>query len=358
MKRTKMPQLNSKKESLSEQRRDKIESNKDTKKKKVFEGNTEIMVSTGSTLLDLAISGTRVRGGGYPGGILVEIFGASGTGKTVMLCETAGYVQRLGGETKYNDPEARLNKTFANIFDFNITKDTIKEPDTVTQMFADLYTWEPEKDAKIHGIFADSLAALSTEMEMEKKEGDKMGMRRAKEFSEELRKFCRILKKKNFLMVCSNQVRVNMDAGPYGQKYTTPGGEAIGFYASVRLRTSVVEKLKKKIKFKGKEITQITGIVAKVEVFKNSTDMPYRTAEIYIDFKYGIDDIRANLQYLKDHSTKSIYYLNDKDFGKSMEDAILTVENENLEKELKEAVIDLWEEIQSKFKVERKRKQR
>lgn len=357
MKRTKEP-TKTKKRSLSAQRKEKVDDARADKKVKPYKGNTETMVTTGSTLLDLAISGTRVRGGGFPGGILVEIFGPSSSGKTVLLCETAGAIQRLGGEARYNDPEARLNKTFASIFDVNIEDMTIEEPDTVTELFASLYDWEPKTKAPIHGVFADSLAALSTEMEMEKKEGDKMGMRRAKEFSEELRKFARILKKKNYLMVCSNQVRVNMDAGPYGQKYTTPGGEAIGFYSSVRLRTSVIEKLKKKIKFKGREISEVVGIVTKVEVFKNSVDKPFRSAEVYIDFQYGIDDIRANLQYLKTYLKTTTYSLNDRTLGQSMEDAIAVVENEGLEKELKEAVIDLWEEIQDKFKTERKPKQR
>ena len=67
------------------------------------------MISTGSTLLDLIISGTRVRGGGLPGGILVEIFGPSGTGKTVLLCEIGGVIQRQNGDVRYGDPEARLN---------------------------------------------------------------------------------------------------------------------------------------------------------------------------------------------------------------------------------------------------------
>jgi len=77
---------------------------------------------------------------------------------------------------------------------------------------------------------------------MEDKDG--MGMRRAKEFSEECRKTCRVIADKNFLMVCSNQVRQNADAGPFGQKYRTPGGEAIGFYASLRLRCSGGQKIK------------------------------------------------------------------------------------------------------------------
>ena len=77
--------------------------------------NTDVMISTGSTLLDLAISGTAIRGGGLAGGIFVEIFGPSGSGKTVLLSEIAGGVQRQGGQVMFHDPEARLNKTFASV---------------------------------------------------------------------------------------------------------------------------------------------------------------------------------------------------------------------------------------------------
>lgn len=341
---------------LSSSKKDYLD--KPTKKDRPYEGNTEKMISTGSTLLDLIISGTRVRGGGLPGGILVEIFGPSGTGKTVLLCEIGGAIQRQNGDVRYGDPEARLNHAFARMFDIDIEKMTITEPDTVTELFQSFEQWEPQGKGKVHGIMVDSLAALSTDMEMEKKEGDKMGMRRAKEFSEGLRKFARVLKQKNYLMVCSNQVRINVDAGPYGQKYSTPGGEAIGFYASVRLRVSLKEKIKKEKKVKGKTVKKIIGIVTNVEVYKNSVDAPYRTAEIYILFDYGIDDIRANLQFLKDFSSKTVYHLNGRELGKSMDGAIDIIEEEELEEELKDAVIDLWEEIQNSFETSRKKKKR
>lgn len=327
--------------------------NKKTKSKE-YTGNTEIMISTGSTLLDLAISGGRVRGGGIPGGILVEIFGPSGTGKTVMLSEIAGAVQRHGGETMFYDPEARLNKQFASIFDFNLSDSGYETPDTVTEVFQSVRNWEVTSKKKINGIFADSLAALSTNMEME--DEDKMGMRRAKEFSEQCRKTCRVLVKNNYLMVCSNQVRINADAGQYGQKYRTPGGEAIGFYSSLRLRTSSPEKLKEKKKIKGKEITRVKGITSTIEVYKSSVWKPYHSAPVSIVFDYGIDDIRQNLIYVKQYTGQSIYMVNDTKLSKNIEESIVMVEEEGLEKELKEQVIDLWETIESKFDVERKKK--
>ena len=205
---------------------------------------------------------------------------------------------------------------------------------------------------------ADSLAALSTDMEMENKDGDKMGMRRAKEFSEELRRTCRILTKNNLLMVCSNQVRVNMDAGMYGQKYTTPGGEAVGFYSSLRLRMTKPEKISIKEKIAGKEVKRIIGVRTDVEVFKSSIWKPYHTASVTILFDYGIDDIRENLQFIKDFTKNTMYTVGGESLGISMESSIAKVEANNLEDKLRNEVIDLWEEIESKFETERKPKQR
>jgi recombination protein RecA len=341
---------------VSEQIRRKISTDQTVgmKSTKTYDGNTEKMISTGSTLLDLAISGGRVRGGGLPGGVLVEVFGPNSSGKTILLCEIGGNIQHNGGQLKYYDPEARLNKQFARMFGLKIPDEDYIKPDTIPEVFMSVRDWKPNGSSAIHGICADSLAALSTDQEMENKEGDKMGMRRAKEFSEELRRTCRILAQNNFLMVCSNQVRENLDAGPYGQKYKSPGGEAIGFYSSVRLRTSKPEKLKEKIKFAGKDVVRVIGIETQVEVFKNSVWKPYRTAPLIVNFDYGIDDIQANLQFVKDNTAATQYAINGMILDRSMVESIQIVEENNLTHPLREEVINLWEEIESKFKTERK----
>jgi len=267
-------------------------------RKKEFDGDAEFMVSTGSTLLDLAISGGRCKYGGIPAGILVEIFGPSGCGKTTLLCEIAGDVQRKGGQVMFHDPEARLNKEFAKIFDLDTVNMEYAVVNTVPEVFSSVRAWEVKNSNQVNGIFADSLAALSTDMEMSKDEGDKMGMRRAKEFSEELRKTCRILTNNNYLMVCSNQVRQNLDAGPYGQRYISPGGEAIGFYSSLRLRCFSPRKIKIKKTIHGKEYDRIIGVETQIEVFKSSIWKPYHVAPVTIIFDYGIDDVRQNLQFI------------------------------------------------------------
>jgi recombination protein RecA len=319
-----------------------------------YDGDTSSVVSTGSTLLDLAISGERIHGGGIPTGILVEIFGPAGCGKTVLLCEIAGAIQRAGGKVMFHDPEARLNKQFAKMFDLDTRQIAYSTPDTVPEVFEAVRNWETESN--LNGIFADSLAALSTNLEME--DGDKMGMRRAKEFSEELRKTCRIIANKKYLMVCSNQVRINTDAGPWGQKYTTPGGEAIGFYSSLRLRAQKPQKIKDAKVIAGKKISRVIGVETEFEVFKSTVGKPYRTAPVVIVFDYGIDDIRANLQFIKDHTSNTTYQIGKEKLDNSMKKAIEIVEEKDLVDALKKEVITLWTEIEGQFASERLPKRR
>jgi len=351
MERTKKP------ESLSSQMQRKVATSgkeKYTEFEGHFGGNN---ISTGSTLLDLAISGGRVRGGGLPSGILVEIFGPSGSGKTVLLSEIAGNIQAKGGEVKFHDPEARLNQQFAKMFGLELKEGDYHRPDTVPEVFKEVRNWEPEgKKDTVHGIMADSLAALSTDMEMGKDEGDKMGMRRAKEFSEELRKTCRILAQNNFLMVCSNQVRVNVDAGQWAPKYSTPGGEAVGFYSSLRLQTSITKKIKKEKTYHGKAISRIIGVEIDITVFKNSIWKPFRVAPLTIIFDYGVDDIRQNLQFVKNFSKNAFYSIGEEKLDKEMDASIAKIEEDGREEELRQEVILLWDKIELQFDSHRKPK--
>jgi recombination protein RecA len=343
---------------ISEEVKSRVTKPKDTKPE--YEGNTESMISTGSTLLDLAISGGRVRGGGIPCGIMVEIFGPESTGKTVLLCEIAGDIQRKDGEVMFHDPEARLNAQFARIFDLDPEGMTTMRPDTVTGMFIAIRDWIPD-NKKINGVMADSLAALSTDMELGEEEGDKMGMRRAKEFSEQLRRTARILSSTNTLMVCSNQIREDPDrVGRFSPKYKSPGGKAIAHYGSLRLKTSRMGVLSRTVTIRGKKIRQVYGIEIEVEVAKSSVWKPHRKAPVTIDFDYGVDDIRENLKYIKDFAGTNIYSIGDQKLGGNLPlpKAIEKVEKEGLEEDLRNEVINLWEEIEEEFKVERKPKKR
>lgn len=320
------------------------------------EGNFGTVISTGSTLLDLAISGGRVHGGGIPGGILVEVFGPSSSGKTVLLSEIAGAVQRQEGQIIFYDPEARLNTQFAKLFGLVLQEKDHKRPNTVTEVFESVRSWKPDNPNVINGVFADSLTALSTQMEMEEKEGDKYGTRRAKEFSEQLRLTCRTLAEKNYLMVCSNQIRQNINAKLYEQKWVVPGGEAMTFYPSLRLRFMKPEKKAREVTFKGDKIKKVIGVETTVEVYKSTVWKPFETASITILFDYGIDDIRDSLQYIKSNMKLSTYTIGGENIGRSMDEAIDYIESNKLEPVLKEEVISLWEEIQNEFASKRKPK--
>jgi RecA/RadA recombinase len=315
--------------------------------------NWKHVISTGSTVLDLAISGGRVETGGIPTGILVEIAGDSGSGKTGILTELCASVQAMGGATRFADPEARLDKEYAQITGATIYDEDYFRPKTVTELFALLNEWETNPE--LPNVFAgDSLAALSTDMEMESE--DKMGMRRAKEFSQELRKHCLLLHERNVLLACTNQIRTGNN-----NTKVTPGGNAVPFYSSLRLfcqPTFQGSKIEVKKKIRGVDQTSIIGIKTQVTCRKNSLDNPFRKADIYVIFGYGVDDVRGNLLFLKENKKDSRFLIGEKDLGATINKAISMVEEGDLEDDLRQETIMLWNEIQEAFNVQRKRKKR
>ncbi len=320
------------------------------------------VISTGSTLTDLAISGRRVRGGGIPGGVLAEFFGPSGGGKTTLLTSCCSSAQRKGGKARVRDPESRLDKEFAAIHGMSISDNVFDyaRPDTIREFFLDFWNWEVDSDYL--NVFAgDSIAALTTELELypdkpkkdeeEKFLGDVRGQRQAKEFSMSLRKAARKLGNPEFICIFSNQVR----QGNEGQEVTA-GGQAVGFYASLRGRIAMKIKIDKTVELKsGVKFTQPVGILSEFYVKKSTIDAPFRSAPIYVMFDYGIDDIRGNLQWYKDMTKNTKYFCIDKEYV-SMADARRYIEENNHEAKLRDNVIDLWLEIDEKLKDIRKPK--
>lgn len=304
------------------------------------------LVSTGSTLLDLAISGNK--GGGIPGGVIVEIFGAAGSGKTAILSEIGANAQAKGGQVMFLDPEARLDQEYARIYGIKLHQDDYHRPDTVVEMFDYIYNWKPKNPDKINVIATDSLAALSTELEMDSQ--DKMGMKRAKSFSEGLRKTARIIANNGWIIACSNQVRDSQ----FGE--TTPGGHAIPFYSSLRIRVNQVSKIEREIDINDKKIKKTLGIESACYIRKSTIDDPYRECKIYIRFGYGIDDVMGNLQYLKDMTKDTTYDCLDGKKYQSLEKAILYVEENDLQATLKNKVLEMWRLVEDKFKSNRQPK--
>lgn len=341
--------------------------------------NWDFVVSTGSTLLDLNISGGRIRYGGIPCGIMVEFFGAPGGGKTAILASIAAAVQRMGGKARIKDPEGRLDEDYSKIYGLDISKaGEYERPKTVMDVFEKtVYKWDTFKDnPKMPSMIGcDGAAALSTEMEMESK--DKMGQRRAKEFREGCRKSALIISGKNKLFVWTNQIIDNVGAIGYAPKTIAPGGYAIPFFSSLRCRVTQVKKLevektlgsirkslglnvkdddKEKEEKKGAKLSSIRGIKTRIKIEKSSVDEPFRECDITIRFNYGIDDIADNLEYLKFIlGTENYNVLGKKTSGwSSLSAACYTIEQENLEKELKDRVVEVWNAVKKAFTEERK----
>jgi RecA/RadA recombinase len=311
------------------------------------------LISTGSTLLDLAISGGVKRGGGVPGGIIVEIYGPPSAGKSALLAEMGASVQAKGGSVKFLDPEARLNLEYCEIYGMSLEAESYSRPNTVNALFDEILNWKPKNPNALNMIAADSIAALSTEMEMES--DDAMGMKRGKDFSKGTRKTCRMIANNNWLIVCANQERDSLQGGK-----TTPGGYAIPFHASLRIKVAPAypaSKITKTRTISGKKYEKTIGIHSVCTVTKSIVDDPFRTAGIDIVFGVGIDDIRTNLQWLKEATGASKYDCINMEYA-LMEPAIRYIEENNLEAQLRDKVIDRWLEVEAAFKQERKKKRR
>ena len=297
-------------------------------------------ISTGSTLLDLNISGGRTPKGGIPGGVILEIAGPAGSGKTAILASIAADAQAKGGQVMFLDPEARFDQQYAEIYGIHLEGEDYYRPNTVEEVFERIYKWKPRNPDAINVVITDSLAALSTEMEMDDK--DSYGMRRAKCFSEGLRKTARMISNNKWIIACSNQQR----DGQYGA--TTPGGQAIKFYCSLRISMKQVKKITKEKEFHGKKIAKDLGIESQCVVVKSSLDDPFRTCHVSILFKKGLDPLRDELSFCKTVTNETTYNCIDKNYM-SLDKAVEYIRAKGYENQITEQTIKLWLEIENLF---------
>ena len=301
---------------------------------------SDLIVSTGSTLLDLAISGNRIRGGGIPGGIIMEIAGPAGSGKTAILASIAASAQSKGGQVMFLDPEARFDQQYAEIYGIHLEAENYHRPNTVEEVFELIYKWKPKNPNAINVVVTDSLAALSTEMEME--DQDKYGMRRAKCFSEGLRKTARIISNNNWIIACSNQQR----DGKYGD--TTPGGQAIKYYCSLRISMKQEGKITKAKDFYGKKISKDLGVESKCTIVKSSLDDPFRTCLVSMLFRKGLDSLRDELVFYKATMSETTYNCITKNYM-ALDKACEYIKENHLETKITKRTIDLWAEMERLF---------
>ena len=256
-------------------------------------------ISTGSSLLDLAISNRP--NGGIPVGRITEITGMEASGKSLISAHLLANTQKKDGLAVYIDTENALNEEFARAIGIDVSKMLYIQLETVEDIFEVIESIimkvrESSKD-RLVTICVDSVAAATTKLEQAADyEKDGWATAKALVLSKAMRKITQLIGRQRICLVFTNQLRQKLGVS-FGDPWTTSGGKALQFHASCRLRLKGMGQITTKVNDK----KQCIGIKTRAQVVKNRMGPPLKPAEFDIRFESGIDDIGSWLALMKEY---------------------------------------------------------
>jgi len=331
------------------------------------------LLSTGSTLLNLACSGNRL--GGFAKGKYHFIVGDSASGKTwaSLTCLAEAAINKNFDEYRfiYDNAEDGALMDIERFFGSGVATrleppESDGEVPVYSETIEDFYFHVDDaiKEGKPFIYILDSMDSLSSFTEQDKFQEEKEASRKgktttgsfgdgkAKKNSANLRKLMPALRKSKSILIIINQTRDNLGFG--FEKKSRSGGHALRFYATLEIWLSIKGKMKRTVRAKEREI----GITCKVQVKKNRFTGRLRTVELPLYHSFGIDEVGSCVDYLvsEKHWPKKGNTIDAHDFKESMtrEKLIKFIQDENLESDLSEIVADVWNNVEKECSVERK----